>query len=194
MVSTSVIVPLDVGVNLYQIVFDVPVTNGIRGSCAQGGAGSLVWVVAAELSFVSVKVFPVMLMAFAKLSLTGTGATTTNVGNVTVWVVTVVPPPGGGFCTPTEFVLPKLARKVAGTVAMICVAVTEVGVMVKVPPTSGFIMTTAFDANPVPVTVIGVAAAFTSALVGLTAVIVGAPPITVNVSALLVAAPTFTVI
>ena len=63
-----------------------------------------------------------------------------------------------------------------------------------VPPMSGFIRTAEFDVNPVPTTVITVAAAFTLALVGLTDAIVGAPPSTENVSALLVPAAVFTVI
>ena len=84
------------------------------------GAGSAVSVVAAELSWVSMKVLPVMGMALAKLSLAGGGATTVNVGKVTPLVVRVVPPPGGGVWTPTEFVLPKLAKKVAGMVAERC--------------------------------------------------------------------------
>src|SRR5689334_21760860 len=197
MVSTSVRVPLEVGTNLYQMVLLMPVVKGIRESCAQGGAGSVDCVVAPELSTLgSVKTPPapgVTVLALAKLSLAGAGATTIKVGKVTVCVVTVVPPPGGGFCTPTEFVLPKLAIKLAGTMAVSCVAVTVEGVMVSVPPTSGFMMTTAFEANPVPVTVIGVAAAFTLALVGETDVIVGGPPRTVNVRALLVPAEVFTV-
>src|SRR2546429_8867410 len=93
----SVIVPLLVGVNLYQMVFGDPTTHV--------GIGSVAWVVAPELSFVSVKepLANVMLIAFAKLSFVGAGAITTNVGNVTVDVVTVVPPPGGGVCTPRGF-------------------------------------------------------------------------------------------
>ena len=87
---------------------------------AQSGAGSAVSVVAAELSWVSVNELPAMEMALAKLSLTGGGATTVNVGKVTPVVVSVVPPPGGGVRTPTEFVLPKLAKKPAGMVAERC--------------------------------------------------------------------------
>ena len=155
--------------------------------------GSLVCIVAPELSRVSVNAFVVMLIALAKLSLIGAGATTTNFGSVTVCVVTVVPPPGGGFCTPTEFVLPKLAMKLAGIVAVSCVELTKV-VGIAVPPLSGFIRTVALEENPVPVTVINVAGEFTGLLVGLTDAIVGAAPSTVNVSALLVVAPTFTVI
>src|SRR5438094_490649 len=66
----SVIVPLLVGVNLYQMVFGDPTTHV--------GIGSVVWVVAPELSFVSVKepLANVMLIAFAKLSFVGAGATT----------------------------------------------------------------------------------------------------------------------
>src|SRR5580700_136603 len=139
MVSTSLSVPLAAGVNLYQMVFVIPVVNGICvGFCAQAGTGSDVWVVAPELSSMSVKKLApagVATIAFAKLSFGGGGAITVNVGKVTVCVVTVVPPPGGGFCTPTEFVLPNPAMKFAGTVAVSCVAVTVVGVMVRVPPT-----------------------------------------------------------
>jgi hypothetical protein len=105
----------------------------------------------------------------------------------------VVPPPGGGFWTPTEFVLPKLAMKLAGIVAVSCVALTKV-VGIAIPPTSGFIRTVAFEANPVPVTVICVAGEFTALLVGLTDAIVGVAPSTVNVSALLTLGPTLTVI
>ena len=80
--------------------------------------------VAPELSLVSVMkfdAFKVMVLALANASLAGGGATTVNVGNVTPAVVSVVPPPGGGVCTPTEFVLPKLDRKLAGIVAVNCV-------------------------------------------------------------------------
>src|SRR6266849_3249895 len=92
-------VPLPVGTTLYQIVFEMPVTKGICAFCAHRGVGSAVWVVAPELSFVSVNDVDVMFIALAKLSLAGAAAVTVNVGNVTVCVVTVVPPPGGGFCT-----------------------------------------------------------------------------------------------
>src|SRR6266403_1422693 len=127
MVSTSVIVPLLAGVNLYQIVFDLPVTVPTT-VWEQSGVGSFVSVVAAELSNESVKVPPpgVTVTAFAKMSFVGASAITLKVGNVTVLVVTVVPPPGGGFCTPTEFVLPKPAMKLAGTVADKCVASVKV--------------------------------------------------------------------
>src|SRR5438034_4159980 len=130
----SVIVPLLVGVNLYQMVFGDPTTHV--------GIGSVVWVVAPELSFVSVKepLANVMLIALGKLSFVGAGAITTNVGNVTVDVVTVVPPPGGGFCTPREFVLPKPAMKLAGIVAVSCVELTNVEA-IGVPARSGFINT-----------------------------------------------------
>jgi hypothetical protein len=111
-------VPLPVGRTLYQMVFERPVTKGICGFWAHAGAGSLVSVVAPELSLVSAKLVVVILIAFAKLSFAGGGATTVKVGKVTVAVVNVSPPPGGGFRTPTEFVLPKLAMKLAGTVAI----------------------------------------------------------------------------
>jgi len=108
-------------------------------------------------------------------------------------VVTVVPPPGGGVCTPTELVLPKLAMKLAGTVAFSVVELTNV-VGMEVAMKSGFISTMVLAPNPVPVTVIGVAAAFTLACTGDTFVIVGAPPSTVKVRALLVPADVLTVI
>jgi len=187
MVSTSVIVPLLVGVNLYQMLFETPGTHV--------GVGSVVWVVAPELSFVSVKepLVSVTFIAFAKLSFAGAGAITTNVGNVIVDVVTVVPPPGGGFWTPTEFVLPKPAIKLAGIVAVSCVELTNV-VAMGVPPRSGFINTLEVDEKPVPFTVIVVAFEFTAALAGLTGeLIVGGPPRTVNVSPLLVVVATLTV-
>src|SRR6266436_4981132 len=117
--------PLPVGTTLYQIVFDRPVTKGICALWAHVGVGSFVSVVAPELSFVSANVVDVMVIALAKLSFAGAGATTLNVGKVTVAVVTVVPPPGGGFCTPTEFVLPKFAIMLTGTVAVSCVALTK---------------------------------------------------------------------
>lgn len=82
---------------MYQIVFDVPVAKGISGFWEHAGIGSVLCVVAPELSFVSVKLVPVMLIALAKLSFAGAGATTVNTGRITVEVVTVVPPPGGGF-------------------------------------------------------------------------------------------------
>ena len=176
-----------VGVNLYQMLFETPAPHV--------GVGSVVWVVAPELSFVSVKepLVSVMFIAFAKLSFVGAGAITTNVGNVTVGEVTVVPPPGGGFCTPTEFVLPKPAIELAGIVAVSCVALTNV-VAMGVPPTSGFINTLEVDEKPVPFTVIVVAFEFTGALAGLTGeLIVGAPPRTLNVRRLLVVVATLTV-
>jgi len=82
-------VPLPVGTTLYQIVFERPVTHD--------GVGSFVSVVAPELSLVSLNVVEAMLIALAKLLFAGAGATTTNVGNVTVADVRVVAPPGGGF-------------------------------------------------------------------------------------------------
>src|SRR5216683_5712084 len=141
--------------------------------------GSAVCVVAAELSFVSINDVDVMFIAFAKLSLTGAAAVTVNVGNVTVCVVTVVPPPGGGFCTPTELVLPKLAMKLAGTVAVSCVGLTNV-VVIVVPPVSGLRSTLEFEPKFVPVTVMVVAAEFTGAVGGAELVIVGGWPRTVN--------------
>src|SRR5262249_4138561 len=106
--------PLEGGVNLYQIELDrpfvvVPKTHG--GLPTDAGLGSVVSVVAPEVSLVSVNKLPEMAMALAKLSLDGGAATTVKTGSVTVAVVNVVPPPGGGVCTPTEFVLPKLAMK-----------------------------------------------------------------------------------
>jgi len=185
-------VPLPVGTILYQMVFERPVTKGMFALCAQAGVGSLVSVVALELSLVSVKVLAVMVIALAKLSFAGRGATTVNVGNVTVCVVRVVPPPGRGFCTPTEFVLPNPAINVAGTVAERCVESVSV-VAMAVPPTSGFISTMEFEQKFVPVTVMGVFAEFTGALVGETLEIVGAKPNTENGKELLVAAPSVTV-
>jgi len=180
-------VPLLVGVNLYQMV--------LEAAPVQVGAGSVDWVVAPELSCVSVNepLVSVMLIALAKLSFAGAGAITTNVGNVTVGVVMVVPPPGGGVCTPTEFVLPKPAMKLGGIVAVSCVALTNV-VAMGVPPTSGFINTVEVDEKPVPFTVMVVAIAFTDALAGLTGeLIVGGAPRTVNVSPLLLVVATLTV-
>src|SRR5882672_2996684 len=185
-------VPVPVGTTLYQIVFGCPDPVGTQPG-TEAGTGSFVCVVAPELSFVSANVVDVMLIALAKLSFAGAGAITLNVGKVTVGVVNVVPPPGGGFCTPTEFVLPKFAMKVAGTVAVSCVELTKV-VGIAVPPTSGFMSTLEFAPKFVPVTVISVAAEFTRALGGVEFVIVGAPPSTEKMSALLVAGPTETVI
>src|SRR6266567_4284215 len=136
-------VPLPVGATLYQIVLTLPVTGNPK-IWEHAGVGSFVSVVAPELSFVSVKLVEVILLAFAKLSFAGAGATTLKVGKVTVAVVTVVPPPGGGFCTPTEFVLPKFAMKVAGTVAERWVESVKV-VAMAVPPVSGFKSTTEFE-------------------------------------------------
>jgi len=177
-------VPLPVGATLYQIVLTLPVT-GNPEICEHAGVGSFVSVVAPELSFVSVKFVVVILLAFAKLSFTGAGATTLKVGRVTVAVVNVVPPPGGGFWTPTEFVLPKFAMKVAGTVAVSCVELTKV-VGIADPPTSGFMSTLEFEPKLVPVTVMVVAAEFTGALAGAELAIVGTWPITVNGSAFVV--------
>src|SRR5437867_9716683 len=100
-------VPVPVGMTLYQIVFDFPDPLGAQ---AEAGVGSFVSVVAPELSFVSANPVDVMLIALAKLLFTGGGATTVKVGKATgLEKVVVVPPPGGGFWTPTEFVLPKFA-------------------------------------------------------------------------------------
>lgn len=153
-------VPLAVGTTLYQIVFEMPVTNGICVLCAHAGTGSAVWAVAPELSLVSVNEVEVMLIALAKLSLAGGGATTVKVGKVTVRVVKVAPPPGGGFSTPTELVLPKFAIKAAGTVAVSCVALTNV-VAILVKLVSGFRITFELDWKFVPVTVTGVSGEFT---------------------------------
>lgn len=109
--------PFEAGVNWYQIELERPF---VVLPTTHGGVGSAASVVAPELSLVSANEFAVMEMALAKLSLAGGGATTVNVGNVTVAVVSVVPPPGGGERTPREFVLPKLARKLAGMVAERC--------------------------------------------------------------------------
>jgi len=178
---------------LYQIVFDCPDPVGTQPE-TEAGTGSFVCVVAPELSFVSANVVDVMLIALAKLSFAGAGATTLNVGKVTVGVVNVVPPPGGGFCTPTEFVLPKFAMKLTGTVAVSCVGLTKL-VVRAVPPTSGFMSTLEFVPKFVPVTVIiSVLGEFTGALAGVEFVIVGARSSTEKMSALLVAGPTETVI
>jgi len=185
--------PFPVGATLYQIVFERPVTNGIRGSCAQAGVGSFASGVAPELSLVSEKDVDAMFMAFAKLSFAGAGAITVKVGRVTVPVVKVVPPPGGGFWTPTEFVLPKVAINAAGTVAVSCVALTNV-VAMALPLLSGFRITLEVEPKFVPVIVITLSADFTSALVGETDVIVGAVPSTEKVSGLLITGPTVTVI
>src|SRR5882672_3126876 len=187
-------VPVPVGTTLYQIVFGCPDPLGTQAK-AEAGGGSFVCVVAPELSFVSANVVDVMLIALAKLSLIGAGAVTTNVGNATgLFPEFAVPPPGGRFDTPTEFVLPKLAMKLAGTVAVSCVELTKV-VGMGVPPTSGSMRTVAFDAKPVPVTIICVAGEFTGLLGRFVDVIVGGvvEPITVNVSGLLVPVPVFTV-
>src|SRR6267142_7117232 len=183
-------VPVPVGTTLYQIVFDRPDPLGTQAK-AEAGVGSFVSVVAPELSFVSANPVDVMLIALAKLLFTGGGAITVKVGRVTVAVVKVVPPPGSGFCTPTEFVLPNPAIKVAGMVAERCVESVNV-VAMAVPPTSGFISTFEFEQKFVPVTVMGVFAEFTGALVGETLEIVGARPNTVNGKELLVLAPSIT--
>lgn len=87
----------------------------------QGRIGSVVSVVAAELSTMSCPPSGLKAIALAKLSLEGGGAATMNVGSVTVAVVRVVPPPGGGVRTPTEFVLPYPVMKLPGMVADSCV-------------------------------------------------------------------------
>ena len=76
-------VPVADGTTLYQIVLSRPVA-GNPEIWEQFGVGSADWVVAPELSLVSVKLVEVMLMAFVKLSFAGGGATTVNVGKVTV--------------------------------------------------------------------------------------------------------------
>src|SRR6266446_3665793 len=91
-------VPVPVGRTLYQMVLARP--EPASSTCEHGGGGSFVSVVAPELSLVSVKLVIVILIAFAKLSFAGAGATTVKVGKVTVGVVNVSPPPGGGFRTP----------------------------------------------------------------------------------------------
>ena len=177
---------------MYQMVFERPVTNGIRGSWAHVGVGSFVSVVAPELSLVSANEVEVMLIALAKLSLAGGGATTVKVGKVTVCVVKVAPPPGAGFSTPTELVLPKFAIKAAGTVAVRCVELTNV-VAILVKKVSGLRITFEVDWRFVPVTVISVSGEFTCALTGDTLVIVGGWPITVKGSEFVVFAPSLTV-
>src|SRR5260370_12067684 len=132
-------VPLPVGRTLYQIVLTVPVT-GAPAICEHAGIGSFVCEVAPELSFVSLNEVKVIFNALAKLSFVGAGASTLKVGRVTAAVVTVLPPPGGGFCTPTEFVLPKPAVKVEGIVAESCVESVKV-VAMAVPPMSGLRIT-----------------------------------------------------
>ena len=163
------------------------------------GGGSDVSVVAPELSFVSVNELPVMATALAKLSLAGGGATTVNVGNVTVAVVSVVPPPGGAVYTPTEFVLPKLARKLAGMIAERCWESVKVVGMRTLPfacplpgMKSGLSMTCELVEKFVPVTVIEVLGEFTGTLAWITLEIVGGPERMLNVSGLLFAAPTET--
>src|SRR5437660_1245505 len=102
MVSTSVIVPLEAGANLYQTVLLTPVVKGIWLLWAHRGTGSVACVVAPELSTVSVKEPPapgVTVVALAKLSLAGAATAMIKVGKVTVCVVTVVQPRGGGFWT-----------------------------------------------------------------------------------------------
>src|SRR5437899_4459805 len=121
MVLTAM-VPLDGAVNLYQMVLNLHGAGLPEIGAMHGRAGSPFSTVAAELSRPgSLNEFVVMGMALAKLSLAGRGAMTVNVGKVTGGIasgfVNVVPPPGGGVCTPTEFVLPKLAMKLAGIVA-----------------------------------------------------------------------------
>src|SRR6266850_49093 len=187
-------VPVPVGTTLYQIVFDRPDPLGTQAK-AEAGVGSFVSVVAPELSFVSANPVDVMLIALEKLLFTGGGATTVKVGKVTgLEKVVVVPPPGGGFWTPTEFVLPKFAMKLTGTVAVSCVGLTKL-VVKAVPPKSGFMSTFEFEPKFVPVTVMVVVVTEpTGALAGVEFVIVGAPPSTEKMSALLVAAPTLTVI
>ena len=71
-------VPVPVGTTLYQIELSLPVA-GCPVTCEHAGTGSFVSVVAPELSFVSANVVDVMLIAFAKLSFAGGGATTVKV-------------------------------------------------------------------------------------------------------------------
>src|SRR6266852_751286 len=99
-------VPVPVGTTLYHIVFDCPDPVGTQPE-TEAGTGSFVCVCAPDLAVVSASPVDVMLIALAKLSFAGAGATTLNVGKITggiaLRLVSVVPPPGGGFCTPTEF-------------------------------------------------------------------------------------------
>lgn len=84
--------------------------------------------------------------------------------------------------------------KVGGTVAVSLVELTNV-VFRIVPLPSGFITTFAFEAKPVPFTVIVVpGVVFTGALAGLTGELTDrGPASTVKVSALLAVVPTLTV-
>lgn len=183
-------VPLAVGTTLYQMVLTLPV-GACPLICEHAGVGSFVSVVAPELSLVSVNEVEVMLIAPAKLSLAGAGATTVKVGRVTVCVVKVAPPPGGGFSTPTELVLPKFAIKAAGTVAVSCVALTNV-VVILVKLVSGLRITFELVWRFVPVTVMSVSGEFTGALTGATLEIVGGWPITVKGREFVVFAPSLT--
>src|SRR6266481_8943104 len=102
-------VPVPVGTTLYQIVFGCPDPAGTQLE-TEAGTGSFVSVVAPELSLVSPKAVEVMFCALAKLLFAGAGASTLKVGNGTgLEAVVVSPLPGGGFRTPTEFVLPNPA-------------------------------------------------------------------------------------
>lgn len=164
-------------------MFPSPAVN----CCTQGGVGSDVSVVAPELCFVSVKELLVMAIALAKLSLAGGAATTVNVGNGVVPLPVgggenVVPPPGGGVRTPTEFVLPKLARTLPGMVAERCwESVNVVGIRVLplgrplADTKSGLSMTCELVEKSVPVTVMTWPFVLTLAFVGLTPEIVGGP-------------------
>src|SRR6266852_5924061 len=71
-------VPVPVGTTLYHIVFDCPDPVGTQPE-TEAGTGSFVCVVAPELSLVSANPVDVMLIALAKLSFAGAGATTLNV-------------------------------------------------------------------------------------------------------------------
>src|SRR5258708_38951988 len=127
-----------------------------------------------------------MLIALAKLSFGGGGATTMKVTGLDR------PPPGGVFRTEMSLVLPKGPRRAAGSVAVRQVGSGQdaVGAATVMPFCAPLNKTLALLEKFVPVNVIGTEVVglgvWTGVLGGLILVIVGVPARTAKVRALLV--------
>src|SRR5690348_2807621 len=159
----------------------------------QGGVGSADSVVAPEESCTSPKVYGMMLMAFAKLSLGGGGTTTWKFSGFDC------PPPGGRFATEMLSVLPKGLRRAAGRVAVMQVGGWQesVGAAMVMPFGAPLNSTLALLEKFVPVNWIGTGVegvVCTGVLEGLMLVMVGVRASTENVRALLAVLFTITLI
>ena len=150
--------------------------------CEQAGVGSAGSVVARELSFVSVKLVEVMVIAFAKLSFAGGGAITTKVCGAE----NLLP---GWLATWMSLVLPKGPRSDLSREATSCVAVCDVMVTPALEP-----LKVTWDVlekpEPVSVTLMLFAGGICTGVdVGVMLVNVGVLPRTTNGKELVVLAP-----